>query len=582
VPKARLHVEWRRPSQRSLDDFRERLGGSEVTITLPSDKSTVQTRSPSGFASNSLATPSGIVTRSESDPSRTLCIDERNSAGKAGSQEEKADQLLSDCQPVGESIADTLKYLADYRQLIAYARGEGTGLKMQMVPPDFGSEIDELRWAKGRAILSNPHCVRQERADLFFVKSQSSPGSYAIRLAPGRMECECADYMERRLPCKHIAAVRLYLEKWKGAHPMPTHDLAPAPERVLRGTYPQNWAAYDRGQMEEVRLFELLLADLLADVPDVERGMGRPRVPRREGLFCAIQKVYSQLSCRRSHSLMGFAVARGQLNRTHGFVLSSRVLNDEGVTPILHEMITQSALPLAGLEQGFAQDSTGIQTSSFGAWRAEKHREVRTHHWIKAHALVGVKTHVVARVSVTDKDGGDNPEFERLIREVAERGVKLKEVYADKAYSARVNYALAEKVGFELYVPFRAGSRANPTGHGRLGHDRRELHSRLWNKAFHYFQLHRDEFEAKYHQRSNVESVFSALKRKFGETLRSKTRTAQVNELLAKILAYNLTVLIHEIFEHGVMPEFLKGAEEAGLPRVEIGSGVSDVPGREA
>ena len=79
----------------------------------------------------------------------------------------------------------------------------------------------------------------------------------------------------------------------------------------------------------------------------------------------------------------------------------------------------------------------------------------------------------------------------------------------------------------------------------------------MWRKAFLYFQLHRDEFDAHYHQRSNVESAFSALKRKFGETLKSKNPTAQVNELLAKILAYNITVLIHEMFEHRVVPEFL-------------------------
>jgi hypothetical protein len=55
-----------------------------------------------------------------------------------------------------------------------------------------------------------------------------------------------------------------------------------------------------------------------------------------------------------------------------------------------------------------------------------------------------------------------------------------------------------------------------------------------------------------------VESVFSALQRELGETLRSRNPTAQVNELLAKILAYNLTVLIHEIFDHGVTPDFLR------------------------
>jgi transposase len=81
--------------------------------------------------------------------------------------------------------------------------------------------------------------------------------------------------------------------------------------------------------------------------------------------------------------------------------------------------------------------------------------------------------------------------------------------------------------------------------------------SRLWKKAFHYFQLHRDEFDEHYHKRSNVESTFSAIKKKFGETLKSRKRTAQVNEMLCKIIAYNITVLIHAMFELGINPNFL-------------------------
>lgn len=38
---------------------------------------------------------------------------------------------------------------------------------------------------------------------------------------------------------------------------------------------------------------------------------------------------------------------------------------------------------------------------------------------------------------------------------------------------------------------------------------------------------------------------------------RDKNPVAQVNELLAKIVAYNLTVVIHEMYENGINPEFL-------------------------
>ena len=58
-------------------------------------------------------------------------------------------------------------------------------------------------------------------------------------------------------------------------------------------------------------------------------------------------------------------------------------------------------------------------------------------------------------------------------------------------------------------------------------------------------------------KRSNVESTIGAIKQKFGETLKSKNRVAQENKLLCKILAYNSTVLIHEMFESGITPDFL-------------------------
>ena len=54
---------------------------------------------------------------------------------------------------------------------------------------------------------------------------------------------------------------------------------------------------------------------------------------------------------------------------------------------------------------------------------------------------------------------------------------------------------------------------------------------------FHYFQYRRDEFLAHYHKRSNVESVFSMIKAKFRDHVRSKTDVAMVNEVLCKIIS---------------------------------------------
>ena len=72
-----------------------------------------------------------------------------------------------------------------------------------------------------------------------------------------------------------------------------------------------------------------------------------------------------------------------------------------------------------------------------------------------------------------------------------------------------------------------------------------------------YFQLHKDEFLEHYHKRSNVESTFGAIKKKFGESVKSKNRVAQENELLCKIIAYNITVLIHEMIQLNGTSDFL-------------------------
>jgi hypothetical protein len=59
-----------------------------------------------------------------------------------------------------------------------------------------------------------------------------------------------------------------------------------------------------------------------------------------------------------------------------------------------------------------------------------------------------------------------------------------------------------------------------------------------------------------------VESVFSAVKRKFGGSVRSTTDAAMKNEVLAKLICHNLCCLIQEQEELGISPIFWKDEEE--------------------
>jgi len=72
--------------------------------------------------------------------------------------------------------------------------------------------------------------------------------------------------------------------------------------------------------------------------------------------------------------------------------------------------------------------------------------------------------------------------------------------------------------------------------------------------------LQAESFKQRYHERSNVETTLSMIKSKFGDGLRSKTRTAQINEALCKVLAHNLCCLIQSIYELGIEPTFWEEA----------------------
>lgn len=400
----------------------------------------------------------------------------------------------------------------------------------------------EKRLLRAKEIASRGEEIEALGDGQWSVPSQTGFGRYRVLSNGNDFACGCKDYKARQEPCKHVLAVReLFLT-------------TPTPAIPKRRQYPQKWGAYDLGQVKEMRLVDRLLRDLVSDVPEVPRVPGAPGpapMPLADGIYCAVLKVYSGLSGRRATGVYENVSDRGLIDRAPSYMVASRALNRPEVTPILYSLLTASAAPLAGLEDGgaVAPDSTGVQTTSFGGWREAKHGEQREKKWLKVHAICGTKTHVVIRAVVSDANSADCPQFIPLLRGALEDGFRPETVLADKGYLSKENYRLASDLGLEAFIPFKSNSR------NRAGH---RGSPKAWRDAFCLFQLHREEFDANYHKRSNVESVFSALKRKFGENVRSKNPVAQVNEILCKLIAYNLTVVVHEMFENGVVPEFLK------------------------
>jgi len=372
----------------------------------------------------------------------------------------------------------------------------------------------------------------------WIVPSESGSGAYLVYEDRGETKCNCLDCQMRKVKCKHQWAVEYFTKE-------SVDELGnKTVQKVVRMTYTQNWKAYNAAQNNEIRMFDELLKELVQNVEEPEQQIGRPRVSLREGLFCSIQKVYSQLSSRRAHTLYRNAEEREQISKAPNFNVVNKLLNKGEITPILHRLLLLSSLPLKGVETNFAPDSSGFRTSQFNQYCVEKHNTKKEHKWVKAHILTGTKTNVIASARITQSESGDSPQFKPMVREAHEGGFNIEEVEADGAYCSRENYNLIDEIGGKAYIPFSTNATGKSKG------------SPVWYKMYHYFMLNRDEFMAHYHQRSNVETTFMMVKAKFGDKLKSKNWIAQKNELLCKLIAHNIVVLIHEMHELGINPNF--------------------------
>jgi transposase len=378
----------------------------------------------------------------------------------------------------------------------------------------------------------------------WYVPSDTGTGKYMVVMPlddDSEPVCSCPDHETRGCKCKHIHAVEYTIKREEN----PDGSVTETRSLTLtekRTTYPQNWTAYNKAQTNEKAIFQTLLRDLCEQLPDRPKTNGRQWLPMRDAIFAAVFKVYCGMSARRYMTDLREAHDKGYISKLpcHNTVLN--VFEADDVFPILRAMVERSATPLKSLETKFACDSSGFSGCRYDRWIEHKYgspmkKVLRA--WVKAHIMIGVQTNVVTAVEIHDQHANDGVQLPALLGTTAQR-FKVDEVSADLAYSSHRNLDEIDGIGAAPLIPFKCNASAVSGG--------------LWAKMFHYFNLQREEFLRRYHLRSNVESTFSMVKRKFGDSVRSKTDVAMKNETLCKFIAHNICCTIQEMHECGIDP----------------------------
>lgn len=308
----------------------------------------------------------------------------------------------------------------------------------------------------------------------------------------------------------------------------------------------QNWHIYNLAKTQEKKLFYRLLYELCLIMPEVQHQRGRRPIQIRDLVFSAGLKLYNGYSGRKiNYDLEQAEGAKFIFKKPHYNTLSD-FLNNPATYNLLCKLLTISAMPLKELEDSFAMDSSGFGSYQYERWMRTRFYSPKTEwrNYVKAHVVVGVRTNVICSCEVTPGNFADVKQAP-LILEKARGNFNMKEVSADKAYSAYRILQIIEAIGAQPFIVFQ---------------DRVTKESKkapvIWNKMLRYFQNNKESFLAHYHKRSNVETVFAMVKMRLGEFLKSKTFEAQKNELLIKLICHNICCLVQETFENGVNIDF--------------------------
>lgn len=303
-----------------------------------------------------------------------------------------------------------------------------------------------------------------------------------------------------------------------------------------------SWHDYNASQTSEKALFVNLLHELCSIIEEPRHTKGRKPHKIKDVIYSSCMRTYMNTSSRRVQSDLKIAKELGYIDKIVSFNSLLDNLERPELKSFLKELIEISSLPLKQIESDFAIDATGFGTSRYTTYfdvRYGKNKNRKYRMFRKCHAVCGGATNIIISAEITEGHVNEQTKFEELAMDT-KRNFNIRNFCADKGYLAGENFALIQKLGGQAFIPFKSNTSANSSSQSE--------YRSYFKSAFNFFKNHMEEYLSKYHQRSNIESCFSMIKRKFGTNVKCKKEISQDNEILSKILVHNLCVLIQEIF----------------------------------
>jgi hypothetical protein len=174
-----------------------------------------------------------------------------------------------------------------------------------------------------------------------------------------------------------------------------------------------------------------------------------------------------------------------------------------------------------------AIDSTGIKVTNRGDWMRHKWEHKRKG-FLKIHVGVDTKTKQILAIKITDEHSHDSKHLSYLVRESSRHG-RITKVLGDGAYDSREIFSYLDDKRIIPAIKVRRNSIPKARG----------CYPRKMLVISQMADYKKWSASVSYGSRWIVESVFSAIKRMFGEEVRSKKRCNMIQEMMLKVSLYN-------------------------------------------
>jgi transposase len=315
---------------------------------------------------------------------------------------------------------------------------------------------------------------------------------------------------------------------------------------------PVDWWAYDQAQIHEacdvldsIRIGVDQACIDLGVYLDRKRGRGRPRKNGVWGVSDLAKAVlvqqYLGYSDRRLVGWLRLYSEKLGLVGLPGYKDVERAYGDPDVTVLLLAFFDLTVGAVRGV-RGFAIDGTGLSTSIKDNWERFLFSKQRRYSvFEKLVCVVGQRYGVVSAFRVLDSmHGHESPYLRPLVEEVVERHGGLGLFCGDAGFISRGNCQVIAGLGGVPRLYPKKTTSLNSLG------------CRAYQDMLLAFINDPQGWLEEYYQRYVAESTFSSLKRRCLSPLRREIGSRRKQEVLARVIVYNLIRLSYARWIQGL------------------------------